>query len=323
MKGKSLAWALSAALAGITLSSAVQAEEKFVTIGTGGQTGVYYVAGQSICRFLNRGAAEHGIKCNAPASGGGVANVNGIRSGEFNFGIMQSDHQFKAMKGVAPFEKEGAMEDIRAVFSLQSEVFTILARRDANIASFDDLKGKRVNIGNPGSGQRDTLEEIMQVKGWDRSAFSLAAELKPAEQASALGDNNIDAMTYFVGHPNGAIQEATTTTDAVLVPVTGAEIDKLLAAKSYYTKADIPGGVYKGNDAPTPSIGGKAVLSTSAKASPDVVYQLVKSVFDNIDRFKRLHPAFADLKEADMIKVGLSAELHEGAVRYYKERGWL
>ena len=294
-----------------------------MTIGTGGQTGVYYVAWQSICRFLNRGAADHGIKCNAPASGGGVANVNGIRSGEFNFGIMQSDHQFKAMKGVAPFEKEGAMDDIRAVFSLQSEVFTILARRDAKITSFDDLKGKRVNIGNPGSGQRDTLEEIMQVKGWDRSAFSLAAELKPAEQASALGDNNIDAMTYFVGHPNGAIQEATTTTDAVLVPVTGAEIDKLLAEKSYYTKADISGGVYKGNDAPTPSIGGKAVLSTSASASPEVVYQLVKSVFDNIDRFKRLHPAFADLKEEDMIKVGLSAELHEGAVRYYKERGWM
>lgn len=323
MKGKSLAWALSAALAGMTLSSAVQAEEKFVTIGTGGQTGVYYVAGQSICRFLNRGAADHGIKCNAPASGGGVANVNGIRSGEFNFGIMQSDHQYKALNGVAPFEKEGAMQDIRAVFSLQSEVFTILARRDAKIASFDDLKGKRVNIGNPGSGQRDTLDEIMQVKGWDRSAFALAAELKPAEQASALGDNNIDAMTYFVGHPNGAIQEATTTTDAVLVPVTGAEIDTLLAAKSYYTKADIPGGLYKGNDAPTPSIGGKAVLSTSASASPEMVYQLVKSVFDNIDRFKRLHPAFADLKEEDMIKVGLSAELHEGAVRYYKERGWM
>ena len=252
-----------------------------------------------------------------------MANVNGIRSGEFNFGIMQSDHQYKAMKGVTPFEKEGAMDDIRAVFSLQSEVFTILARRDANITTFDDLKGKRVNIGNPGSGQRDTLDEIMQVKGWERSVFSLAAELKPAEQASALGDNNIDAMTYFVGHPNGAIQEATTTTDAVLVPVTGVEIDKLLAEKSYYTKADIPGGVYKGNDKPTPSIGGKAVLSTSAKASPEVVYQLVKSVFDNIDRFKRLHPAFADLKETDMIKVGLSAPLHEGAVRYYKERGWL
>lgn len=323
MKGKSLAWVLSAALAGITLSGAVQAEEKFVTIGTGGQTGVYYVAGQSICRFVNRGASEHGIKCNAPASGGGVANVNGLRSGEFNFGIMQSDHQFKALNGVAPFEAEGAMDDIRALFSLQSEVFTLLARRDAKIASLDDLKGKRVNVGNPGSGQRDTLDEIMRVKGWDKSVFALSAELKPAEQASALGDNNIDAMTYFVGHPNGAIQEATTTVDAVLVPVSGAEIDQLLAEKSYYTKAEIPGGLYKGNDASTASIGGKAVLSTTAQADPEVVYQLVKSVFDNLERFKRLHPAFADLKETDMIKAGLTAPLHDGAVRYYKERGWM
>lgn len=323
MKGKSLVLALSAALAGLSLGTTAQAQDKFVTIGTGGQTGVYYVAGQSICRFLNRGSGDHGIKCNAPASGGGVANVNGIRSGEFNFGIMQSDHQYKAMKGEAPFQAEGPMDDIRAVFSLQSEVFTLLARRDAKIASFDDLKGKRVNIGNPGSGQRDTLDEILRVKGWDKSAFSLAAELKPAEQAAALGDNNIDAMTYFVGHPNGAIQEATTTVDAVLVPVTGAEIDRLLAEKSYYTRAEIPGGLYKGNDAPTPSIGGKAVLSTSAKTDPETVYQLVKSVFDNLERFQRLHPAFKDLKAEDMIRVGLSAPLHEGAERYYKERGWL
>lgn len=323
MKGKSLAWILSAALAGTTFTSTAQAQEQFVTIGTGGQTGVYYVAGQSICRFLNRGAEQHSIKCNAPSTGGGVANVNGIRTGEYNFGIMQSDHQFKAMNGLAPFAAEGKMDDIRAVFSLQSEVFTILARADAKIASFDDLKGKRVNVGNPGSGQRDTLEEIMAAKGWDKSVFSLAAELKPAELASALGDNNIDAMTYFVGHPNGAIQEATTTVDAVLVPVTGAEIDKLLAEKSYYTKAEIPGGMYKGNDKPTLSIGGKAVLSTSAKTDPEVVYQLVKSVFDNLERFKRLHPAFNYLNEQEMIKAGLTAPLHEGAVRYYKEKGWM
>ncbi len=323
MKGLSLAWLLSTALAATLFGATAQAEEKFVTIGTGGQTGVYYVAGQSICRFLNRGADEHGIKCNAPASGGGVANVNGLRSGEFSFGIMQSDHQYKALKGLAPFEAEGAMEDLRAVFSLQSEVFTILARRDANIAGLDDLKGKRVNVGNPGSGQRDTLDEIMRVKGWDKSVFALSAELKPAEQASALGDNNIDAMTYFVGHPNGAIQEATTTTDAVLVPVAGPDIDKLLAEKSYYTQAEIPGGLYRGNDQPVASIGGKAVLSTTAKADPEVVYQLVKAVFDNLERFQKLHPAFAKLKAEEMIEVGLTAPLHEGAVRYYKERGWL
>ncbi|HEX5515231.1 MAG TPA: TAXI family TRAP transporter solute-binding subunit [Gammaproteobacteria bacterium] len=321
MKCKSLAWIFAAALSGTSLGGVAQAQERFITIGTGGQTGVYYVAGQSICRFVNRDAEN--IRCNAPASGGGVANVNGLRSGEFNFGIMQSDHQYKAMKGLPPFEQQGAMEDIRAIFSMQSEVFTVLARRDANIKALEDLKGKRVNIGNPGSGQRDTFDEIMKVMGWDKSAFALAAELKPAEQASALGDNNIDAMSYFVGHPNGAILGASATVDAVLVPITGPEIDKLLAEKTYYTKAEIPGGLYRGSDNPTPSIGGKAVLSTTAKVDADVVYQLVKSVFENMERFQRLHPAFKDLKPEEMIKVGLTAPLHEGAERYYKERGWL
>lgn len=318
---KTLTWIFATALAGAGLSGTAQAQERFITIGTGGQTGVYYVAGQSICRFVNRNAEN--IRCNAPASGGGVANVNGLRSGEFNFGIMQSDHQYKAMEGLAPFERQGEMEELRAVFSLQSEVFTVLARRDARINSLDDLKGRRVNIGNPGSGQRDTFEEIMRVKGWDKSAFALAAELKPAEQASALGDNNIDAMSYFVGHPNGAIQEATTTVDAVFVPITGPEIDELLAEKTYYTKAEIPGGMYKGNEQPTPSIGGKAVLSTTTKVDAEVVYQLVKAVFENIERFQRLHPAFKELKPEEMIQAGLTAPLHEGAERYYKERGWL
>lgn len=321
MKAHSKAWILSAGLTGALLAGTAQAQERFVTIGTGGQTGVYYVAGQSICKFVNRNAQN--IKCNAPASGGGVANVNGLRSGEFNFGIMQSDHQYKAMEGLEPFKQNGAMQNLRAVMSLQSEVFTVLARADARIKSFDDLKGKRVNIGNPGSGQRDTMEEIMRVKGWNKSAFALASELKPAEQASALSDNNIDAMTYFVGHPNGAIQEATTTVNAVLVPVTGPEIDKLLEDKPYYSKATIPGGLYTNNDQPTESIGGKAVLSTTAETDAEVVYQLVKSVFDNIERFQRLHPAFKDLKPEEMIEVGLTAPLHEGAKRYYQERGWL
>ena len=323
MNRQSLAWLLAAALAGSVPGGVAQAETRVVSIGTGGQTGVYYVAGQALCRFLNRGADDHGIRCKAPASGGGVANVNGLRGGEFDFAIMQSGHQYKALHGLAPFEAAGAMGEIRSLFSLHSEVFTLLARRDARIASLDDLKGKRVNIGNPGSGQRDTLEEIMRVKGWDSSVFALAAELKAAEQAAALGDDNLDAMIYFVGHPSGAIQEATSTTDAVLVPVSGAEIDRLLAEKTYYSKAEIPGSLYKGNPAATPSIGSKAVLCTSANEDPEVVYQLVKALFDNLERFQRLHPAFVELNAQEMIKVGLSAPLHDGALRYYRERGWL
>ena len=323
MKGKSLAWVLSAALAGTALSGTAQAEEKFVTIGTGGQTGVYYVAGQSICRFLNRGSAEHGIKCNAPASGGGVANVNGIRSGEFNFGIMQSDHQYKALNGAAPFAAEGAMSDLRAVFSLQSEVFTILARRDANIASFDDLKGKRVNVGNPGSGTRASMEQMLAAKGWKMGDFSLASELKADEHGAALCDNKIDAFFYGVGHPSANIQDPVTTCGAKLVNITGPAIDKLVADNSYYAKATIPAGLYKGNDQATQTYGVLATFVTSAKAPDDQVYTLVKAVFDNFDEFKKLHPAFAHLSAEHMVKDGLSAPLHPGAAKFYKEKGWL
>ncbi|MCD9480681.1 TAXI family TRAP transporter solute-binding subunit [Photobacterium phosphoreum] len=315
--------AIISTLGGILFSSFATAADTFISIGTGGQTGVYYIAGQSICRFVNRTTDTHQIKCNAPTSGGGVANVNGLRSLEYNFGIMQSDHQFKALNGLAPFQDHGKMTDIRAVFSLQSEVFTILAREDSGIHSFEDLKNKRVNLGNPGSGQRDTFEQILAVKNWNSDVFSLVSDLKPAEQAPAMSDNKIDAMSYFVGHPNGAIQEASTTTDTRLIPVTGPEIDALLKEKNYFTKAIIPGGMYRGNPNDTVSIGGKAVLSTNADTDPEMVYQLVKSVFTNIDRFKRLHPAFAELKETDMIKTGLTAPLHNGAIRYYKERGWM
>nr|WP_244968212.1 TAXI family TRAP transporter solute-binding subunit [Pseudomonas sediminis] len=314
---------LACVMGSTLLSSPLVAQERYVTIGTGGQTGVYYTAGQSICRFLNRSAVEHGIKCNAPSSAGSVSNIASIKSGDYDFGFIQSDHQNKALTGQPPFDQNGAVEDLRVVFSLQSEILTVVARADSGIETFADLKGKRVNIGVPGSGSRDTFDEVIQANGWSKSDFSLAAELKPAEMAAALGDNNLDAITYVVGHPSGAIQEAMATVETRLIPVSGPDIDKLLAQASYFTKADIPAGVYPGVEQPVPSIGGKAVLATSAKTDPEVVYQLVKSVFDNLERFKRLHPAFADLQAEDMIKAGLTAPMHDGALRFYKEKGWL
>lgn len=313
---------VTGAMTALLLSTQVSAQAQYVTIGTGGQTGVYYTAGQSVCRFLNRGATEHDIKCNAPSSAGSVSNIVALQNKDYDFGFIQSDHQFKALEGQAPFDKK-PVKNLRAVFSLQSEILTVVVRNDSNINELADLKGKRVNIGVPGSGSRDTFDQVMTANGWDKSTFSLAAELKPAEMAAALGDNNLDAITYVVGHPSGAIQEALTTADAKLIPVTGDGIDKLLEQASYFTKADIPGGLYPGVDKPIPSIGGKAILATTEETDPEVVYQLVKSVFDNLDRFKRLHPAFANLTAEEMISAGITAPLHEGAKRYYKEKGWL
>ncbi len=308
---------------GAQSGAVVAAEQSYVTIGTGGQTGVYYVVGQSICRLVNRGAKDHGIKCTAPSTGGSVANLNAISEGGQDMGVAQSDWQFHAYNGTSKFAKQGANKDLRAVFSVHAEPFTVVARADSGIKSFGDLKGKRVNIGNPGSGQRGTMEVVMEGRGWKMGDFKLASELKASEQSQALCDNKVDAIVYTVGHPNGSIKEATTSCDAVLVSVQGSDIDKLIGDNDYYAEATIPGGMYNGSDADTTTFGVGATFVSSTKADPEVIYQVVKAVFDNFDRFKRLHPAFANLDPAKMIKDSLSAPLHDGAVRYYKERGWL
>lgn len=229
-------------LASLVMGTAsVQAAETFVTIGTGGQTGVYYVVGQSICQLVNRDSAKTGLKCNAPSTGASVANLNAIAAKEMDMGIAQSDWQYHAYNGSSSFE--GKKNDkIRAIFSLHPEPFTVMARTDSGIKSFDDLKAKRVNVGDPGSGTRATMNVILAAKGWTDKDFKVASELKPAEMASVMCDNNLDAITYNVGHPNGALKEAAASCDAKLVPVTGPEIDKLVADHSYYAKATIPGG---------------------------------------------------------------------------------
>ncbi len=303
-------------------ASVASAQERFITIGTGGQTGVYFVVGQSICRLVNRGTADHNLKCTAPSTGGSIANINAIKAGDMDMGVAQSDWQYHAYNGSSQFEGD-AFDNLRAVFSVHPEPFTVVARADSEIASFDDLFGKRVNIGNPGSGQRGTMEVVLNAMGKSTDDFALASELKPAEQSAALGDNKVDAIIYTVGHPNGSIQEATSTVDAKLVNVTGEAIDKLVDENPYYAKATIPGGLYKGNEEDVETFGVKATFVTSADVPDDVVYTVVQAVFDNFDRFKGLHPAFANLKQEDMISGGLSAPLHPGAEKYYKEQGWI
>jgi uncharacterized protein len=317
----SLAGLSAAALLAGSVATA-QAQEKFITIGTGGQTGVYYVVGQSICKLVNRSGDN--IKCTAPSTGGSVANLNAIANGEQDLGVTQSDWQYHAYNGDTPDKfPNGANKDLRAVFSVHAEPFTVVARKDSGIKTFDDLKGKRVNVGNAGSGARGTMEVVMDAMGWKMSDFKLAAELQSNEQAAALCDNKVDAIVFTVGHPSGTIKEATTSCESVLIPVTGPAVDKLVSDNAYYAKAVIPGGTYDGTDADVETFGVGATFVSSTKTDDEIVYQVVKAVFDNFDRFKKLHPAFAHLKESDMITNNLSAPLHPGAVKYYKERGWM
>jgi TRAP transporter TAXI family solute receptor len=318
MKMKMTKALLSSAIFAVCTISA-QAQDTTIRIGTGGKTGVYYPTGGAICRLVNRSTADHGITCTVESTGGSVYNLKAVRSGTLDFGIAQSDWQYHSFNGSSKFEEDGKYEDLRAVFSVHPEPFTVVARADAGIKSFDDLKGKRVNIGNPGSGSRGTMDVLMAAKGWTVADFELVTELKSSDQARAVCEGKIDAMVFTVGHPSGSIKEATTECDTVLVEVAGAEVDALVADNPYYRTAVIPGGMYNGNADDTKTFGVGATLVTSSKVPDDTVYALVKSVFDNMRRFRRLHPALGILKEDEMVKDGLSAPLHDGAVRFYSE----
>jgi len=297
------------------------AQQKYITIGTGGVTGVYYPAGGAICRLVNKNRKQHGIRCSVESTGGSVFNINTIKAGELDMGVAQSDVQFNAVKGRNQF-KEPFVE-LRAVFSLHPEPVTVVVRKDAGIKTFADLKGKKFNVGNPGSGTRASLDELIGAMGWTIKDFALASELKADEHGPALCDGKIDGFFYLVGHPSANIQDPTTVCGAKLVSVTGPAVDKLVKANPYYAYATIPAGLYPNNPQETKTYGVLATVVSSTRTSPDTVYQVVKAVFDNFSDFKKLHPAFQVLKPENMIKDGLSAPLHDGAVKYYKEKGWM
>lgn len=324
MKPKNLiGLGLAVAMGGTMAAGVASAQQQFVTVGTGGVTGVYYAAGGAICRLMNQTREEHGLRCSAEATGGSVFNLNAMRQGEFDFGMVQSDWQYHSFNGSSDFEEAGPWEDLRAVFSVHPEPFTLVARADASIASLDDLQGKRVNIGNPGSGTQASMQIMLDALGWERSAFSLAAELRPDEHGPALCDNQIDAFYYAVGHPSANIADPTTTCGAQIVPIEGDAIDQLVADNPFYASVSIPGGLYTGNAEDIPTYGVLATLVASTNVSEEAVYNLVKSVFDNFDSFRQLHPAFANLEPESMVTDGNSAPLHPGAERYYREQGWL
>ncbi len=309
--------------------SGVSAAE-FISIGTGGPTGVYFVVGNSVCRMVHKEAAEgrksgrkHGLRCAAPSTGGSNYNIGQIKEGELQFGVAQSDWQFHAYNGSSKWEGK-KFDNLRAVFSVHPEPFQLIASSSSGISSWNDLKGKIVNIGNPGSGQRGTMEVLMKAKGTSIDDFKQATELTSSEQVGALCDGKVDAIAYTVGVPNGAIGQAIDGCGAHFVNLNSDVEKKLVNDNPFYAFANIPAGTfYKEQKQDAVTFGVMATFVSSADVSEEVVYEVVRAVFENLDDFKKLHPAFTNLDPKQMIINGLSAPLHDGAVKYYKEKGWM
>jgi len=314
---------LLAATVAIPGGSASPAMADQIKIGTGSRAGVYYHLGRSLCRIVNDIAQVADLACESEPTAGSISNLQAVRAGEIQLAVAQSDWQYHAVKGTKLFAASGADNTLRSLFSVHSEAFTLVVGKNSGINSINDLKGRRVNLGNPGSGQRATMDVVMDALGWTIDDFALANELPPSQQSVALCHERIEAMIYMVGHPNPSVSHATGKCDARIAPVQGPAIDGLVAKYPYYAMTEIPGGIYPGNDEPVATFGVLATVVASSALSEDTVYRFVSAVFENLDRLKKMHPAFGDLAPERMIRDGLTAPLHPGAERYYREKGWL
>lgn len=314
---------LMAALAGIGAVAAAEDQDQVsLTIATGRIGGLYYPVGGAICKLVNERTKEHGITCTVEIGGGSISNIENLRDGTVNLALVQSNWHHDAFTGTGLFQDVGPFAAMRSVFALYVEGVTIVARRDKSIASFDDLKGKRVYVGfTPAEKRKSTLDLLIDAGGWPADAITRVFEFKAANLAQALCDNEFDAFYYTVGHPDPIVEEATATCDAVLIPVVGPAKDSLISEKPYYVGTIIPADTYQGNHRDVATLGVVAGLVTTTDVSPTVIYQITKTFFENLDRLRLESPLFSSLDTEDMVAVGLSAPLHEGALSYFSEVG--
>ncbi len=313
-----------AVLATFMLASAAQAAARFITIGTGGITGVYYPTGGAIAKIVNDKKDIYNLRATVEATGASVFNINAVMSGDLDFGITQADRQYQAYNGLAEWEGK-PQKELRALFSLAPEMVTFIAAEDSGIKTLADAKGKVVNIGNPGSGNRQNAIDVFEAAGIDWQKDMKAEGIKAADAPRMMQDGRIDGFFYTVGHPNGNIKEATAGKRKARI-VAIPDIAPLAKQFPYYTLGVIDMSQYpeatNAADGKVETVSMLATFVTSAKTPDDVVYAVTKEVFENLDEFKTLHPALNGLTQKGMLE-GLTAPLHPGAEKYFKEKGLL
>ena len=296
---------------------------KYITIGTGGVTGVYYPTGGAICRLMNKIKKQTNIKCTVESTGGSVYNVNAIKKGDLDFGIVQSDVVYQAYNGEGRF-KNKPYKDLKVVMSIHPELLTLVVRKDSKIKTFFDLKGKRINIGNPGSGNEAAVKTLFNYCGGLKLEDIKAEHLKASEAPTALKDKKIDGYFYMIGHPTANIKDAANSTDVDLIPLDNVPAaKKLVEEKPYYAWGVVPARMYRGVDHPTKTYGVKAIVVTNNKMDNEKVYYLAKTILDNFDKFKRMHPSYKNLTKKDLLKGFDLNVMHPGAKKAFKEAGLL
>jgi TRAP transporter TAXI family solute receptor len=310
-----------ALVAVILVAACSQEHVQVVTIGTGAIGGNYRQAGHAVARVVreNQQAFEFRVRDNP--SSGSVANIKAIGAGEIEFGITQADHQYQAINGLAAWQESGPQKDLRAVLSLYPESVTLVAGADAGINSVNDLKGRNIDIGPPGSGTRQNAIDALGAAGLDWETDLTAREENLDERLAMLMHGELDAFFYTIGHPSRDVKYATLSVRGARL-IAMANIDTLLATNPYYSRSFISVAHYPraANTVNVETIGVKATLVTSANVPDEVVYAVTKAVFENLEPLREKGGVLASLNADNMLD-GLTAPIHPGALKYFQEVG--
>jgi len=292
------------------------AEPRPLHIVTASAGGLYHPVGGAICRLINQGRPENGLRCVTETSRGSVANAATLHEGRAELAIMQSDIAADALTGSGAFAQE-AVPELRLLFVAHAEPFVLVARPESGIRSLADLPGKRIGIGDRGSGQRVAMDRILAELG----GRSTGRDLDPQAQNAALCAGTLDAIVMMSGHPNGLIQEAVGACGGRMVPVAGPAIETLIARQSAYAATAVPAGIYPGQDAAIPTFGSHAVVMATAEVPDEVVRATVAAVFANLADFTRLHPVLAGLEAGPMARPIAGLPHHPAALAYFEAQG--
>lgn len=308
------------ALLSLTEDRPVQSTaDRFLVIATGGETGVYYPVGQEICKRLNADRVDHGLRCSARATAGSYYNIEALRRGEAEYAIVQSDWQHYAVRGAGGPQPLAAFPSLRAIMALHPEVLTVVVRQDAKIRTLSDLEGKRVNLGLPGSGQRESIRLVFESMGQEIERLVIPMQFPPESQAEALCEGSADALVYLAGQPNASIGEALARCETMMLPIAGELIDRFTRQNPYYAAITIPANTYPGQTRSVRSVGLRATLVTTTRESDEAVYRMASAILGDFDGFKSAHRALAGVEREDVLSAGLTAPLHRGVERYMRE----
>lgn len=305
-----------------TLTCEAFAKQKLITMGTAGRGGVYFPTGVAMANLFHVNRAEHKMRVAVEVTSGSRININSVLEGELDFGFVQADLHYQAAKGLASFKGRGPAKKLRSVFSLAPEAFYLITRPDTGIKNYSDIKNRKVNLGKRGSGHTETFLNLLKSTGVDKkTAFAETKKVKAKEQWGLLCAKAVDVVPYIVAAPSASIEEVSKKCPISFVTVVDSDIQSIVSRAPYYFPSSIPGGMYDGNPNETRTFGMRSTLVTRDDVPTDIVYLLVKTVFENFEEFKKSHPALAGLDKTVMIKYGITAPLHPGAIKYFKEAG--